>query len=83
MENLEILITIFLTINTLFVFRQQLWKKSISTPIIILASDIAFMLYSYELYSSALGIWGLTVTGLVANSAFRECEPYCKQRKEF
>ena len=82
MENLEIMIVAFLVINTTFVFRQKLWKKSISTPIIILASDLAYALYSYGLINSAIGVWGLAITGLVANSAYREHEPYCSHRKK-
>lgn len=82
MENLDMIITVFLVVNTLFVFRQKLWKKSISTPVIILASDVAYSLYTYGLISSAVGMWGLAITGLVANSAFREHEPYCKGKKQ-
>ena len=82
MENIEIMIVAFLVINTMFVFREKLWKKSISTPIIILASDIAYALYSYGLETSAIGIWGVAITGLVANSAIREHKPCCSYRKE-
>ena len=82
MENLDITIQVFLVINTLFVFRQKLWKKSISTPVVIIASDIAYMLYKQGLETSAVGTWGLAITGLVALSAFREHEPYCMQRHE-
>lgn len=76
MENLETIVRVFLIVNTLFVFRQRLWKKSISTPIIILASDIAYALYTYQLYASAVGMWGLAITGLVAYSAFKEQEHF-------
>lgn len=81
MENLDMMITVFLVVNTLFVFRQKLWNKSISTPIIIIASDIAYTLYINGLTDLAIAAWGIAITGLVANSAFREHEPYYKYRK--
>lgn len=82
MENLNMIITVFLVVNTLFVFRQKLWKKSVSTPVIIIASDIAYILYRDGLESSAVGVWGLAITGLVALSAFREHEPHCCHREK-
>lgn len=80
MENLNMIITVFLVVNTLFVFRQKLWQKSISTPVVILASDLAYILYIYGQNNTAIGTWALAVTGLVANSAFREYEPYCVRK---
>jgi len=81
MENLNIIILVFLVINTLFVFRQRLWQKSISTPIIILASDVAYSFYYYDYVEAAVISWGLAITGLVLNSAIREHEPYSRQRQ--
>lgn len=81
METTENIILIFLVINTIFVFRHKLWKKSISTPTIIITSDICFTLYTHGLYNSMLGTFGLVITGLVANSAFRE-EELCWKKKQ-
>jgi hypothetical protein len=80
MENLNTIILVFLVVNTLFVFRQRLWHKSISTPIIILASDVAYALYRNGLIEWSIIAWGTAITGLVLNSAIREQKPCCNKK---
>jgi hypothetical protein len=75
MESLNTIITVFLIVNTLFIFRQRLWTKSISVPIIIIASDISYMFFTYGKIEAAVISWGTAITGLVFNAAIRECNP--------